>query len=98
MEREYQLCAEKRELENVLHEKAEIIWSQFRYDNNFFYNAVTCSFIVFGSVCRGGNISKFDRGRWEKIVRKADHVVGKPPDSCKILHEKSVQKTNANIK
>lgn len=31
LDREQQLCAEKSELENVLHEKAEIIWSQFRY-------------------------------------------------------------------
>ena len=27
--------AEKSELENVLHEKAEIIWSKFRYASNF---------------------------------------------------------------
>ena len=32
---EHQLCAEKSELENVLHEKAEIIWSKFRYASNF---------------------------------------------------------------
>uniref|UniRef100_UPI003AF4E3BD alkylated DNA repair protein domain-containing protein n=1 Tax=Thiolapillus sp. TaxID=2017437 RepID=UPI003AF4E3BD len=35
-----------------------------------FYNAVICSIIVYGSVCWGGNISKFDRGRLEKIVKK----------------------------
>ena len=35
-----------------------------------FYNAVMCSIIVYGSVCWGGNISKFDRGRLEKIVKK----------------------------
>ena len=35
-----------------------------------------------------GNISKLDRGRLEKIVRKAGHVVGKPLDSFKTLHEK----------
>ena len=34
-----------------------------------FYNAVTCSIIMFGSVCWGGNISKLDRGRLEKIVK-----------------------------
>ena len=33
-----------------------------------FYNAVICSIIMFGSVCWGGNISKLDRGRLEKIV------------------------------
>ena len=35
-----------------------------------FYNAVICSIIVYGSVCWGGNISKFDKGRFEKIVKK----------------------------
>ena len=53
-----------------------------------FYNAVICSIIMFGSVCWGGNISKLDRGRLEKIVKKAGHVVGKPLDSFKTLHEK----------
>ena len=43
---------------------------------------------MFCSVCWGGNISKLDRGRLEKIVKKAGHVVGKPLDSFKTLHEK----------
>ena len=34
-----------------------------------FYNAES-SIIIFGSVCWGGNISKLDRGRLEKIVKK----------------------------
>ena len=53
-----------------------------------FYNAVMCSIVTFGSVCWGGNISKLDRGSLEKIVKKAGHVVGKPLDSFKTLHEK----------
>ena len=53
-----------------------------------FYNVVICSIIMFGSVCWGGNISKLDRGRLEKIVKKAGHVVGKPLDNFKTLHEK----------
>ena len=36
-----------------------------------FYNAVICSMIMFGSVCWGGNISKLDRGRLKKIVKKS---------------------------
>ena len=52
-----------------------------------FYNAVIGSIIMFGSVCWGGNISKLDRRRLEKIVKKG-HVVGKPLDSFKTLHEK----------
>ena len=46
-----------------------------------FYNAVVCSIIVYGSVRWDGNISKFDRGRLEKIVKKAGQVVGMPFDS-----------------
>ena len=42
-----------------------------------FYNPVICSSITFGSICRGGNGSKLDRGRLEKIVKKASHVCGK---------------------
>ena len=53
-----------------------------------FYNAVICGSIMFGSVCWGGDISKLERGRLEKIVKNADHVVGKPLDSFKNLHEK----------
>ena len=36
-----------------------------------FCNAVICGIIMFGSVCWGGNISKLDRGRLEKIVKKS---------------------------
>ena len=42
-----------------------------------FYNAVICSIIMFGSVCWGGSISKLDRGKLGKIVKKAGQVVGK---------------------
>ena len=40
-----------------------------------FYNAVICSSIMFGSVCWGGNTSKLDRGRLEKIVKKKKQVM-----------------------
>ena len=43
---------------------------------------------MLSSVCWCGNISKLDRGRLEKIVKKAGHVEGKPLDSFKTLHEK----------
>ena len=42
-----------------------------------FYNAVMCSIVTFGSVCWGGNISKLDRGRLEKIVKKSRSCCGK---------------------
>ena len=35
-----------------------------------FYNAVISSLIMFGSVCRGGKISKFDKRKLGKIVKK----------------------------
>ena len=42
---------------------------------------------MFDSVCWGGNISKLDGG-WKRLLKKAGHVVGKPLDSFKTLHEK----------
>ena len=64
--------------------------------------AVICSLIMFGSVCWGGNISKLDRGRMEKIVKKekkkkAGHVAGKPLDSFKTLHEKKLYRKRLQI-
>ena len=61
-----------------------------------FYNAVICSIVMFCSVCWGGNISKLDRGRLEKNVKKAGHV-GKPLDSFKTekrLYRKLMQILN----
>ena len=53
-----------------------------------FYNAVICIIIMFCSVCWGGSISKLDRGKLVKIVKKAGQVVGKSLDSFRTLHEK----------
>ena len=41
----------------------------------FFYNALIYSIIVYGSGCWSGNISKFDRGRLEKIVKKKQFML-----------------------
>ena len=62
-----------------------------------FYNAVIRSNIIFGSVCWGGNISKLERGRLEKTVKKTGHVVGKPLDSFKTLHEKRLYRKQMQI-
>ena len=68
-----------------------------------FYNAVICILVMLGSLSRGVNILKFDRGRleWRKKdflyfllgrkkrkKRKASAVVGKPFDNFKTLREK----------
>ena len=49
------------------------IWRSFGVNSDmlvtFFYNAVICSIIMFGSVCWGGNISKLDRERLEKTKK-----------------------------
>ena len=58
-----------------------------------FCKAAICSIIVYGSVCWGGNISKFDREGFEKIInKKAGHIVGMPLDSFKMLYEKRLFK------
>ena len=54
---------------------------------------------MFDSVCWGGNISKLDRGRLEKIVKKkkAGYVVEKPLDSFKSLLEKRLYRKLTQI-
>ena len=47
-----------------------------------FYNAVIRSIIMYGSVCWGGNISKLDRGRLEKIFLKSMSGCGKATGQC----------------
>ena len=50
---------------------------------------------MFGSVSLGRIISKFDKGRLEKIVKKrkkAGHIVEKPWGSFKTLHEKRLDR------
>ena len=64
---------------------------------NAFYNTVIRSIIVYGAVCWGGTISKFDRGRLEKNCKiffffKAGHVVGMPLDSFKKIYVKRLFK------
>ena len=66
-----------------------------------FYNAVICSIIILGSVCWGGtgNISKLDRGRLVKIVKKSRSCCGKATGQFYDFTQKeTVQKINANIK
>ena len=57
-----------------------------------FYNAVICSLIMFGSICRGGNISNFDKGKLGKIVKKKSKkqvmLWEKPLECFKTLHKK----------
>ena len=50
-----------------------------------FINAVICSIIVRGSICRSGNISK-------RLYKRAGHVVKMPLDSFKTLYEKRLFK------
>ena len=70
----------------------------------FFYNAVICSIIVYGSVCWGGNISNFDRRRLEKIVKKKEEKKQVMLWEChwtvlrRSMKNDCSKKKNANIK
>ena len=65
-----------------------------------FYNAVICSIIAFGSVCWGGNISQFDRGRLEKILKKKQVMLWECHWTVlrHSLKNNLKKKTNENIK
>ena len=54
-------------LENLLLEKSGGVNSDMLV---ILYNSVICSIIMFGSICWVGNISKFDRGRLENMIKQ----------------------------
>ena len=55
-----------------------------------FYSSVVCSVLTFGLSCWGGNLNKFDRGRVDRITRRAGRVVGKELDSFDTLYRKRI--------
>ena len=59
-----------------------------------FYTAVICSIIMFGSACWGGNISKWDRGRLEKIVKKKQVMLWESHWTVLRLYTKKEAKEN----
>ena len=46
-----------------------------------FYQSVMASVLFYAAVCWGGNMSKRDTGRLDRLVRKAGSVVGQNLDS-----------------
>ena len=58
-----------------------------------FYNAVISSTISFGAACWGGNVSKHDQGRVDKVIHRASHIVDRQLDNfqslylAKVLHK-----------
>ena len=55
-----------------------------------FYTAVIGSVLTFGMSCWGGNLSKQDKGRLDKLIRKAGGVIGRKQDDLGTLHDRVV--------
>ena len=56
-----------------------------------FYQSVMASVLFYAAVCCGGNMSKRDTGRLDKLVRKAGSVVGQSLDSLGSVVEKRMR-------
>ena len=52
-----------------------------------FYNAVISSTISFGAACCGGNVSKHDQGRVDKVIHRAGRIVGRQLDNFLSLYQ-----------
>ena len=53
-----------------------------------FYSSVIVSVLTFGAVCWGGNITKQDKDRIEKIIKKAGNVVGRRQETFDTLYNR----------
>ncbi len=62
-----------------------------------FYFSSISSVLVFGLTCWGGNISKQDKGRLDKIIKKAGSVVGRTQDNLDVLYERRLTKKLTDI-
>ena len=55
---------------------------------SIFYNASVLSILSFGIVCWGGGISVHEKGRLEKIVKKASRIIGENQLSIQNLYDR----------
>ena len=55
-----------------------------------FFNSIVGSILTFGLTCWGGNLTQADRARMDRVVTKAEKLVGKSLDNLEILYNKRV--------
>ena len=55
-----------------------------------FFNAVVCSALTFGIVCWGGNLSRHEMGRLNKIIKKGSQIIGKQRENIDSIYNKRI--------
>ena len=55
-----------------------------------FYTSVIGSVLSFGLVCWGGNVSKTDKDRLDRVIRKAERVIGTEQHNMDTLYDRRV--------
>ena len=55
-----------------------------------FFTSVVSSVMTFGLSCWGGNVTKRDRDRLDKIIKKAGGVVGRKQDDIQTIYKRQV--------
>ncbi|XP_077980265.1 uncharacterized protein LOC144435552 [Glandiceps talaboti] len=65
-----------------------------------FFNAVVCSALTFGIVCCGGNLSRHEMGRLNKIIKKGSQIIGKQSESSidSIYNKRITSKAHSVLK
>ena len=53
--------------------------------------------MLFGLTCWGGNVTKRDKDRLDKIIKKAGGVVGRKEDDIQTIYKRLVIKKATNI-
>ena len=64
---------------------------------NMFYQSVMASVLFYACVCWGGNVSKHDAGRFDKLVKKASSVVGLSLDTLLVTVERRIVRKTCSI-
>ena len=64
---------------------------------NTFYSSMINSVLTFGLTSWGGNISKIDKNRLDKLIKKASCTIGKPQENIDTLYNTSLTKKTHKI-
>ena len=62
-----------------------------------FYSSVICGVLTFGLTSWGGNLTKFDSDRIDKLINKAGRVIGGEQDSLSTLYKRRVNQKLKHI-
>ena len=62
-----------------------------------FYSSTISSVLMYGAVCWGGNLAERERGRLDKVIKKAGYSIGETQETFDTVYHKRLTNRTVNI-